>query len=159
MYKRQATTNLGSTTTIRTLLPGLSSFKLADSPTDTDLSHPSYQRLMTAGSQVNSLGIDQSSLDSRLQLANQLYIANQVVDRSNQTLTSILDQNCLTKLSDKNRKNFVLKPSTHLSVFEQETVDKNLVGVQNFDQIVRACLLYTSPSPRDGLLSRMPSSA
>ena len=23
----------------------------------------------------------------------------------------------------------------------------------------RACLLYTSPSPRDGLLSRMPSSA
>ena len=24
---------------------------------------------------------------------------------------------------------------------------------------IRACLLYTSPSPRDGLLSRMPSSA
>ena len=26
-------------------------------------------------------------------------------------------------------------------------------------QIYRVCLLYTSPSPRDGLLSRMPSSA
>ena len=26
-------------------------------------------------------------------------------------------------------------------------------------QTVEACLLYTSPSPRDGLLSRMPSSA
>ena len=25
--------------------------------------------------------------------------------------------------------------------------------------VVRLCLLYTSPSPRDGLLSRMPSSA
>ena len=25
--------------------------------------------------------------------------------------------------------------------------------------IVKTCLLYTSPSPRDGLLSRMPSSA
>ena len=25
--------------------------------------------------------------------------------------------------------------------------------------ILRSCLLYTSPSPRDGLLSRMPSSA
>ena len=25
--------------------------------------------------------------------------------------------------------------------------------------LIRACLLYTSPSPRDGLLSRMPSSA
>ena len=27
------------------------------------------------------------------------------------------------------------------------------------DVIVKGCLLYTSPSPRDGLLSRMPSSA
>ena len=27
------------------------------------------------------------------------------------------------------------------------------------DGLTRACLLYTSPSPRDGLLSRMPSSA
>ena len=28
-----------------------------------------------------------------------------------------------------------------------------------FQVIVKSCLLYTSPSPRDGLLSRMPSSA
>ena len=27
------------------------------------------------------------------------------------------------------------------------------------DVLIRICLLYTSPSPRDGLLSRMPSSA
>ena len=27
------------------------------------------------------------------------------------------------------------------------------------DGVVETCLLYTSPSPRDGLLSRMPSSA
>ena len=27
------------------------------------------------------------------------------------------------------------------------------------DDILKNCLLYTSPSPRDGLLSRMPSSA
>ena len=26
-------------------------------------------------------------------------------------------------------------------------------------KVVKSCLLYTSPSPRDGLLSRMPSSA
>ena len=26
-------------------------------------------------------------------------------------------------------------------------------------ELLKACLLYTSPSPRDGLLSRMPSSA
>ena len=28
-----------------------------------------------------------------------------------------------------------------------------------FDRLAQGCLLYTSPSPRDGLLSRMPSSA
>ena len=33
------------------------------------------------------------------------------------------------------------------------------VPYQMFLGIVEACLLYTSPSPRDGLLSRMPSSA
>ena len=27
------------------------------------------------------------------------------------------------------------------------------------DPMLKSCLLYTSPSPRDGLLSRMPSSA
>ena len=31
--------------------------------------------------------------------------------------------------------------------------------VRDFDAQQNACLLYTSPSPRDGLLSRMPSSA
>ena len=36
----------------------------------------------------------------------------------------------------------------------------NELGVDDTDTIVAAfCLLYTSPSPRDGLLSRMPSSA
>ena len=32
-------------------------------------------------------------------------------------------------------------------------------GVFIAAQLVWPCLLYTSPSPRDGLLSRMPSSA
>ena len=43
-----------------------------------------------------------------------------------------------------------------------------LEGQENIDEAIQAyrqaaeidlCLLYTSPSPRDGLLSRMPSSA
>ena len=32
------------------------------------------------------------------------------------------------------------------------------IGVENMAGVY-TCLLYTSPSPRDGLLSRMPSSA
>ena len=35
----------------------------------------------------------------------------------------------------------------------------SMMGVLALFAILLACLLYTSPSPRDGLLSRMPSSA
>ena len=35
----------------------------------------------------------------------------------------------------------------------------NWINHQYLEAEVKACLLYTSPSPRDGLLSRMPSSA
>ena len=44
------------------------------------------------------------------------------------------------------------------NVFEQRHRDRfNILLGKEVD--VRGCLLYTSPSPRDGLLSRMPSSA
>jgi len=52
----------------------------------------------------------------------------------------------------------------HLFSDNQATVREllNYIGIDlqgsDFD-IVNICLLYTSPSPRDGLLSRMPSSA
>ena len=40
-----------------------------------------------------------------------------------------------------------------------EQVEEDLrILVQRW-RYIRLCLLYTSPSPRDGLLSRMPSSA
>ena len=40
-------------------------------------------------------------------------------------------------------------------------IDGKPIDFNNHDlnDKIRACLLYTSPSPRDGLLSRMPSSA
>ena len=40
-----------------------------------------------------------------------------------------------------------------LSAMEKEGTNRN------FDEKQRVCLLYTSPSPRDATLSRMPSSA
>ena len=36
---------------------------------------------------------------------------------------------------------------------------KDDMGMQGGAMYKKGCLLYTSPSPRDGLLSRMPSSA
>ena len=38
-------------------------------------------------------------------------------------------------------------------------IDLPLLKAANIEPGDRICLLYTSPSPRDGLLSRMPSSA
>ena len=39
------------------------------------------------------------------------------------------------------------------------TGSQAMTGIFNMQMLNKACLLYTSPSPRDGLLSRMPSSA
>ena len=48
-------------------------------------------------------------------------------------------------------KNITLdKPSP-----DEVTIEQKAIGLNYID----TCLLYTSPSPRDGLLSRMPSSA
>ena len=51
----------------------------------------------------------------------------------------------------------VLRQAYWLDVDEEHVIKGMLV---NADQnLVRTCLLYTSPSPRDATLSRMPSSA
>ena len=47
-------------------------------------------------------------------------------------------------------------PAMHRGSALDHTIGQMLEAGATLDQ---ACLLYTSPSPRDGLLSRMPSSA
>ena len=42
---------------------------------------------------------------------------------------------------------------------KKPTNDKDLKSIVNYAKLVRFCLLYTSPSPRDKRQSRMPSSA
>ena len=42
----------------------------------------------------------------------------------------------------------------HFEFDSDERLEENPIWIQD-----HVCLLYTSPSPRDGLLSRMPSSA
>ena len=43
--------------------------------------------------------------------------------------------------------------------FKVEENARTFLGKNEIQGLFKACLLYTSPSPRDGLLSRMPSSA
>ena len=42
--------------------------------------------------------------------------------------------------------------------YNQKDIDF-VMNIQGDEPMINICLLYTSPSPRDGLLSRMPSSA
>src|SRR5680860_494784 len=50
-----------------------------------------------------------------------------------------------------------IRQVTQRGFFGKDVIELRLSKVQNISYNI--CLLYTSPSPRDGLLSRMPSSA
>ena len=55
---------------------------------------------------------------------------------------------------------FRVVPAAHVKPHGQQQIARDLeVDYENFLTNVRGCLLYTSPSPRDATLSRMPSSA
>ena len=67
----------------------------------------------------------------------------------------------LTALECKNGDNrLVLEVAQHLGETTVRTIAMDATeGLKRGDEVTNTCLLYTSPSPRDGLLSRMPSSA
>ena len=75
--RNAAINTAGGANTIQSLHRGLSSFKLADSPTDSlsskdsDLSHPSYQRLMTKGDKGVVSGMDSLRSDPMIKLASE----------------------------------------------------------------------------------------
>ena len=52
-------------------------------------------------------------------------------------------------------------PPHHAAEYLSHGADAVVIGEgeRTLEELLAACLLYTSPSPRDGLLSRMPSSA
>ena len=80
-------------------------------------------------------------------------IFRQVFDNKSSTYTYLI-------ASAKGREAVIIDPvienvESYIKLLQE--LDLKLVKV--IDTHIHACLLYTSPSPRDGLLSRMPSSA
>ena len=65
--------------------------------------------------------------------------------------------NELNKLSDNSRG--YTKVIIYGGINDSFSSVKEDETIENIQDMVYTCLLYTSPSPRDGLLSRMPSSA
>ena len=63
-------------------------------------------------------------------------------------------------LSDPVAK-MMLVAMAHQSCEIERKIDNSIARLSEYfsDQVLQSCLLYTSPSPRDGKLSRMPSSA
>ena len=58
------------------------------------------------------------------------------------------------------RRSFIFTPGLKPEMFPKAIASgADIVCIELEDGIAMHCLLYTSPSPRDGLLSRMPSSA
>ena len=54
---------------------------------------------------------------------------------------------------------FSVSDSFDLTIIEVDQPDESDTPSNGADTLIGTCLLYTSPSPRDGLLPRMPSSA
>ena len=92
----------------------------------------------TGGSiQLEAGSIDQTTLSSQLETVTQSFVTLSGTDSSS------TDEDDNIMLEDDNTS-FILSEES---------------GSEFYLVMDTACLLYTSPSPRDGLLSRMPSSA
>ena len=78
------------------------------------------------------------------------YISNILGLNSEKPIKAILKRDFVKK------KNFTRFAKSKLNTTNNGKIEVEVLkGQESF----RICLLYTSPSPRDGLLSRMPSSA
>ena len=67
-------------------------------------------------------------------------------------------QICKEAVEDDNKFKLFKRDSRYTAILEHVPYEHGREYVESIQQY-EICLLYTSPSPRDGLLSRMPSSA
>ena len=77
-----------------------------------------------------------------------------------------MEKNLYIDASHPNETRVVLKSKDNIEDYEYEGSKNNLIKnniylgkVSRIEPSLQACLLYTSPSPRDRQKSRMPSSA
>ena len=72
---------------------------------------------------------------------------------------SKIDETNIEGCFSLNQDNVPEVGSTSIEEFNNLVQNSDFNLCATFDERIVGCLLYTSPSPRDGLLSRMPSSA
>ena len=108
--------------------------------------------------------------DSMLKFINGRKLSSQI---SNQGLTYVeafpgataedMSDYIMPSLRRKPEEVILHVGTNNLKSFEPRDIAEGIINlglkIQNHSPDCKICLLYTSPSPRDGLLSRMPSSA
>ena len=109
------------------------------------------QRLQHVAELLNAVGRDtETKILSTLEEANP-NLASQIRER-------MFTFDDLTLIDNRQMQVLLKELDPELLVLSMKTASyavKELI----FSSMSSSCLLYTSPSPRDGLLSRMPSSA
>ena len=85
-------------------------------------------------------------------VGGQLYIANSTVLTGSVINPNGIHTSTQTTMSVENASGFV---DGEIAIIKKVSP----TGFSTEYLLINSCLLYTSPSPRDGLLSRMPSSA
>ena len=79
---------------------------------------------------------------------------------ANKIVNHAIENNLIKELknNDKIKPEVFFNEETRFDFLLEKKNQKSFVEVKNVT-LFRDCLLYTSPSPRDATLSRMPSSA
>ena len=78
---------------------------------------------------------------------------DQLLDALNEAEGEILENDALIRTLES-----IKKEAARIAI-EVEKTDETLEEIKEVSDEYQPCLLYTSPSPRDATLSRMPSSA
>ena len=111
------------------------------------------QSLLGRGDQVSK-----ESLQRELKRFGVAHLSNGTTDHTTH-LNWLVQSGALGSKPNYTPNEKMLKRFTGLATEERDGFYSKPLAQQVFLSIARSCLLYTSPSPRDVLLSRMPSSA
>ena len=126
----------------------------------------SLERL-SSGSRINRAGDDAAGLAISEKLKANIRSMKQATRNANDGVSMIqVAEGAMNEVSNiliRMRELSIQASSDTIGDTERSFIDKEMQALKSeVDRIAAStdfCLLYTSPSPRDGLLSRMPSSA
>ena len=128
-----------------------------------DFNDDIVQNLIKKGSEGVSIHTKNNNIIEVIPEAKELGFVGIPTSVNNEIIFNILKQNKVPIVSplglDKNSQTYNINGDTAAMAIAKSLKARRLLLMTNVDGVLNNCLLYTSPSPRDATLSRMPSSA